>query len=182
MTADQLLEARERRYLRQIELLDRFRAPLVSLTAVTPGADKDTPTARRLFALGLHALHAGLTGRRFSTLFEEVTWSPSGNEALLAVDADAREIKRSLTEIEEDLAVGRLFDFDVTDADGSRVSRIDLGFPARRCLLCSRPYYECTRERSHPTGALIRETERILAAAATGRAIWYRSRRVRVEI
>ena len=41
-----------------------------------------------------------------------------------------------MTQIEEDGALGRLFDIDVMTAESPKISRQQLGSPPRRCLLC----------------------------------------------
>ncbi len=163
MTFDAVLEARERRYFRQVSVIERFGTPLVSLTVVTPGARKDTESARKAFLLALHSLRSHLADRRFPVVYEAVGATDGGTEALFAVAAEPHDLKRMLVAIEEIHPVGRLFDFDVITTARHRVSRTELGFPPRRCLLCARPYFECVRQRAHPVDALIQEIDRIMA-------------------
>ena len=49
---NQMLEARERRALRQHTLLERYHLPLVSFTMNVAGPVKNSPSIRRGFALG----------------------------------------------------------------------------------------------------------------------------------
>lgn len=47
----------------------------------------------------------------------------TGDELLLAIDCPAEKIKNLTTEIEETHPIGRLFDIDVIDTDGQKLSR-----------------------------------------------------------
>lgn len=58
-------------------------------------------------------------------------------------------------EQEERHLLGRLFDFDVLRPDGTKVSRQELGFPERTCLICSSPAFICGRSRTHSAQELI---------------------------
>ena len=51
--------------------------------------------------------------------------------------------------------MGRLFDFDILRADGSKLSRQELGFLERTCLLCGNPAFLCGRSRTHSAQELL---------------------------
>ena len=50
-------------------------------------------------------------------------------------------------------ALGRLLDIDVIAPDGGKISRTEIGLPARRCLLCGNPAPVCARSRAHSADA-----------------------------
>ena len=58
------------------------------------------------------------------------------------------EIKKITVEIENNLSVGRLFDMDVLDENGTHIERMEIGESPRTCLLCGNPAKECARSRT----------------------------------
>ena len=155
-----MLAAREERAARQKAWLKEYACPLLSFTLNIPGPIKTSPELRRAFDTGLAALKKRLRAAQFPTVAETEIHEATGDEALLAIDGDATEIKRICTEIEEHHPLGRLFDLDVLAADGAKLSR---PLP-RRCLLCDQQAQICARSRRHSVAELIEEIERLLAA------------------
>ena len=149
-----MLAAREQRASRQASALSRFGVPLVSFTIVTPGPVKDTKLSRRALSVGQEELDSMIVDENWLLLFDEVFWQQTGPEALYCVKADAMSLKRRLVELENAHPLGRLWDFDVITPDHRGLSRADLGYPARRCLVCERPSHECGRSQRHPLGDL----------------------------
>ena len=94
---------------------------------------------------------------RWPLLFREVFWRNTGPEALYVLDLDAEVLKLATTDLEERHPLGRLWDLDVITTSGTGLSRLQMGRPARRCLLCSRPARECGRSRRHSLPELRRK-------------------------
>jgi holo-ACP synthase len=95
-------------------------------------------------------------------LSRQIRWKNTGPEAIYVVDVDAELLKAAAAELEDEHPLGRLWDLDVI-APGQRVlSRKQLGLPARRCLLCERPAFECGRTRRHSLKELIAVIQRIV--------------------
>jgi holo-ACP synthase len=145
----QMLNRREQRVAEQQALLQRFAQPLVQLTLVTPGPVKDTAQARFVFDQGLAALQQALQLAGYTVLAQQGSDGVTGPEMLMVIDADPLSIKGTVLQIEEQHALGRLWDVDVLDLTGSSVSRQQLGGPARRCLLCDEPAHACSRSGQH---------------------------------
>ena len=146
----QMLAARERRVARQAAALTRFERPLVSITVVTPGPIKDGAVPRRVLSEALRAIDLMCRIRKWPALSREVFWLDTGPEALYVVEVESWRLKSTVVKLEDRHPLGRLWDLDVI-APGQRVlSRKELGFPPRRCLVCERPAFECGRSRRHP--------------------------------
>ena len=155
-----MLAARDRRAAGQRTLLARYRCAVVSLTAVMPGPVKDTPLTRATVAAGVDAVLAVVALAGWPVLERLDHGGPTGAEVLLAVAAPARALKRALIEIEEDHALGRLWDIDVLDINPvsgtvAILSRKDYGLPPRSCLVCGGPAHACARARTHPIADLV---------------------------
>lgn len=159
----EMLACRERRAELQRAFRERYRSPLLSFTLNVPGAVKTTPELRRLFADGLALVHRRLREMRAEILAESESHVHTGDEALLAVDGvDAAALKVAMTALEDARPVNRLFDLDVIDAEGAKLSRPT----ARRCLLCGEVAAACARSRRHSVEELAAEVARLLAEGA----------------
>lgn len=155
-----MLTAREERAARQEAWLKEYACPLISFTLNIPGAVKTSAELRRAFEDGRAALEEQLRAAHLSCMVQVETHNATGDEALLAIDGDAAELKRICTKIEEHHPLGRLFDLDVLAADGTKLSR---PLP-RRCLLCTDQAQVCARSRRHSIEELTAEIERLLTA------------------
>ncbi len=165
VTLSQMLIARERRAQRQRELLEKYRASLISFTMNIAGPFKDTLLVRQGFALGQRYLKQKLFYKKIKCLYEETIEEVTGCEAYYVIDLDAVALKCLTVEIEDATPPGRLFDLDVLNPDGLKIERTELGLSARRCLLCDRPAKECARSRTHTLNELQDRTTRILSQA-----------------
>lgn len=144
-----MLDARENRVKEQRKLLQQFHKPLVSFTLNIAGPIKVFPLAVKTYEEGLRLILCQCKAFQLPVLKKQEMRKPTGYECFLVVNAPAKKVKKALCELEEKSSLGRLFDIDVLDADGKKVTRMELGLPERTCLLCSRPAAECSRARAH---------------------------------
>lgn len=141
VTLPMMLDARERRQLIQNELLKKYNSSLVCLTMNIAGDIKDTPAIRYAFSYGVHKILAAV-GEPMHLEFLE---GPTGREAFFVYPYEAEKIKEATVKIEEDPDIGRLFDIDVLDINGEKLSRK----AERRCIVCGGPVTVCSRSREH---------------------------------
>ena len=179
----EILDARSRRAERQKALLATPGARcLISFSLNIPGEIKCFPLAVRAFEEGLREIRAAVSSRDLLS-FEE-SRENTGPEAFFLLDADAPEIKRKMTSIEENHGLGRLFDIDVLGPDAVLLSRSGFGLPPRSCLICGENAKACARNRTHSMELVRWRTSQILndyfkeqsadqAAAAAVRALLY---------
>lgn len=154
-----MLLARDRRASRQAALLSRYGRPVISFTMNIAGPVKDSPLIRYAFRSGLRHLEA----LPCAQLCREVIFEPTGPEALLVYETqDARLLKAFCIRLESEGEAGRLFDLDVLDANGEKLSR-ETG---RTCLVCGGPVSVCSRSRAHGLEAITARTRTILEAFA----------------
>ena len=154
-----MLLARDRRASRQAALLSRYGRPVISFTMNIAGPVKDSPLIRYAFRSGLRQLEA----LPCAQLCREVIFEPTGPEALLVYETqDARLLKAFCIRLESEGEAGRLFDLDVLDANGEKLSR-ETG---RTCLVCGGPVSICSRSRAHGLETITARTRTILEAFA----------------
>lgn len=160
---EDILDAREERAAVQKQMLSKHPCCLVCFTLNIPGPVKTFPFTRWLYEVGKAELinitqYLTWTGKNNSArTFLEIREirENTGEEGFFALSLDPLKMKSSLTKLEEAHPLGRLFDFDVLRPDGSKVSRRELGYSQRTCLLCGDPAFVCGRSRRHSARELI---------------------------
>ena len=153
---EDVLLARERRAAVQNKMLQNADAGdcLVCLTLNIAGDVKRTPMTRVLFNEGVAEFESLGFVIKDSFFIDEVT----GSEAFWLIDEEGTAVKPVLEGLEDSFAAARLFDFDVIEPDGRKLSRAE----ARRCLICDRPAAECARSRRHGLDQVKMATEKLL--------------------
>ena len=84
--------------------------------------------------------------------------SVAGCEGFVCVSLQPKQIKNVCTAIEDNHPLGRLFDMDVIDVNGEKISRTDL----RGCLVCGKAGRECAAGRLHSVQELQTVTNKII--------------------
>lgn len=161
----EMLEARERRAIRQKVLLSAYGKTMICFTMNIAGPVKNSSLIRRGYALGKRLLRQQLEVAGIPVAYSEEIQEKSGNEAIFLLDADPLTVKAITVEIEDQPAVGRLFDMDVLCPDGRKVDRQELGLSGRKCLICGGMAQACARSRAHTVSELQKKTQEILCEA-----------------
>jgi holo-ACP synthase/triphosphoribosyl-dephospho-CoA synthase len=157
-----MLRARDGRVMAQHQLLERFHKPLLFFTMNIPGPVKISPLIRLGFNEGVRRVELALREAEIPIVFEKVIDYKTGFEKYYVLDGDVRKIKHLTSALENQDRLGRLFDMDVLDVDGRKLSRQELGLPGRTCFVCSQPAQVCARSRRHTVPVLVRNVHRIL--------------------
>ncbi|BCA86723.1 citrate lyase holo-ACP synthase [Enterococcus saigonensis] len=151
VTLPEMLASREKRAALQHELLMKYpNASLLSATMNIPGPVKNTPALEKPFISLVETVRKEL--KDFFIIETNYFSRKTGLEFFLLAEISPELLKRKMVEIEEKHPQGRLVDLDVLWLDNNllqSISRQDLGFPARRCLICSKDAKICGRARTH---------------------------------
>ncbi len=153
-----MLACRERRAFIQRDLIARHGLPVACFTMNIPGEVKRTPLIEFAFREGIRRFEAKLP----APLERMVSCEFTGCEAFFVFDLDACAIKKAAVETEESAAVARLYDIDVIDVTGEKLSRGE----ERRCIVCGAPVTACARSRAHGLDVLYERTDALLCAFA----------------
>jgi holo-ACP synthase len=156
-----ILEARDMRVKFQEYLLENYKSALVSYKLNIPGPIKYSSLIKQIFEEGLKDFKKQLNEASISIIFEKIWYRNSGPEYFAVFSAVPIALKKLTTSIEENHALGRLFDFDVLKDDGTQISRQELGASQRKCLLCDNSAFECGRSRRHEVRELIEHIEKM---------------------
>jgi holo-ACP synthase/triphosphoribosyl-dephospho-CoA synthase len=168
VTLQEALDFREERKRLQEELFARYcsgaaagkAVSLASLSLNIPGEYKHFPWALRAFREEAGFFSRLLRSEGIAVLHEERIEEKRGYTGLVVAAETGECVKRLGTWAEEGHALGRLFDIDVFNSRGEKISRRDGGGPGRPCLICGGDAFCCARSRSHPpeelSGAILR--------------------------
>lgn len=155
ITLAELLDAREERWHRQLKLTAQYRQTLICLTLNIPGPVKSFPLARLTFDAGMLAIERELSRHQCRIAYRESCHGGWGFQGIFLTEQDASDCKKWMVNIEETHPLGRIWDIDVLNAQGEKLSRDGTGHPRRACLLCSRPAFVCGRSRRHSARELL---------------------------
>lgn len=158
----EMMNAREMRCRLQQQILQLYKKPLICLTLNIPGPVKVLPGVPKAYDTACQRIEKLLKERLIMVSHMETIKEKTGYEAFYSIDASPEFAKELMMGLEDSDRLGRLFDIDVLRTDGSKVSREELGFLPRRCLLCDEPAHVCSRSRRHSVEELIREISSIL--------------------
>lgn len=145
---EQMLLARENRALRHEALIQAYGHTVVLFTMNIPGPVKAGPEIFKAFDAGFGALLKLMEQQDIRVLYSKTEHIFTGPEGYLVLDAAAKRIKVLCVQLEERSTTGRLYDIDVHSPLGG-VSREQIGFQPRKCLLCERAARLCGRSRRH---------------------------------
>lgn len=159
---EDMLQARERRAAFQQELLLKYNAPLICLTMNLAGENKRFESADRLFSAGVRLIDEQLRRHNVQAAFDTVCDYSTGLEGYWAVNFPASAIKRMMIQIEDAFDAARLFDIDVLDTKGEKLSRTHLGGLPRRCLICGDEAASCARSRRHGLDSIEQRTRQLI--------------------
>lgn len=151
----QMLDAREQRSWTQTKWLERYpQGALLSMTLNIPGPVKNSPALAQKASIFRNQLLSYLGQQPIEEM--EVNQA-TGWEYLAVFKMSPKDLKAKLIQAEEETPGGRVFDLDVLYKDKDKIkaiSRQNLGFPARKCLICQENAKVCGRSRSHSLEAL----------------------------
>ena len=141
-----ILEDREKRYYKTLELLEEYKVPVVCGKLNYPGENKNTEYAIKGF---------GILRRNIVNAFGEYTVEFlelegfDGSAVLAVVELNASVAKEIAVKLEESGEIGRIFDIDVYIEGGNSISRTELGMIERKCIVCGDNARVCMKSAKH---------------------------------
>ena len=153
VTLHEILFSRESRQQRQHLWRANHQSTIISLTMVVPGEVKDSVLSRKAFNQAWSEINQLCHQQGWAIESSEVFYLPTGPEGLLAIRQPAQVVKQACVVLEQNNALGRLWDIDVIGEQGI-ISRRDIGMPSRKCFICDLDARICARQRTHSIQAL----------------------------
>lgn len=152
---EEMLLARDRRQDIQQQLIKKHHLPVISFTLNIVGPVKVFPLAKQTFSEGIRLIEAQCRAWNIPIVHTCCIEEHTGFEQFWVVQGDIPFIKETLCLLEDSVDLGRLFDIDIIQPGGEKISRADLGFPGRKCFICNQDAFICSRSRAHSVEELL---------------------------
>ena len=156
VTLSQILLSRETRAKKQKELLKTYGIPVISFTMNIAGPHKNSPLIERAFNVGIKQIRDSIDKTKI--IFCDINSYCTGCEAFFCIDMDADILKKLCETIEDKSIIGRLFDIDVINTDGNKLSRKK----ERGCIVCGAPGKVCSAGRIHSAECVKAVSDKIM--------------------
>jgi len=147
-TADELLDAREKRVVLIDRLLKQNNTPLLVMRVNYPGLKKTNDITITMIH-DMSAVICTILSDKVKGKGKLLTQGAEGPIFYAAVEEDVTALKTIAIDFEETHNLGRCLDIDVYDCSGNSISRQELGSPRRKCYLCEDDAHHCVRSRRH---------------------------------
>lgn len=157
----QMLNARDERVARQTSML-KFAKAIIVLTLNMPGQVKRTKLSIKAFAIGQNEIETLLKSNDIEVIHRLYTDEITGTECIWAVNADPEFLKQLMITIDDGHPLGLIFDIDVLNNEGKKVSRSEVGKGVRKCFVCELPVSHCASSRRHSVAELRAAVDSIL--------------------
>lgn len=159
---NEILEGKEKRALIQKELIDKYKRVLISCTLNIPGMYKVNDLYKKAHNIEIKAVEKQLKNKNIDVIYKKENVSKAGYETFLVVDCDLKFAKEATIFVEEHNELGRLFDLDVFDEKQNQISRCDLGYGKRKCLVCDNDAVICARNKTHLTEEILEKINEMI--------------------
>ena len=80
----------------------------------------------------------------------------------MLVKGNPIELKKAMIELEDGTKLGRLFDIDVINSKGNKISRLELGMAPRKCIVCDEIAHVCSRSRAHSVEEMLEYINKVI--------------------
>lgn len=136
---------------------------VISFSMNIPGTRKTSSAIYRAFLTGTRELELILKSAGIWITKKETIECAAGFASIFAISScDIREIKDHAIRLEECHPLGRLFDVDVLNSANKSISRRNIGFSSRKCLLCNEDAKVCGRSHKHTIEELEQQVNQII--------------------
>lgn len=155
---DDILKCREERVLKQNEFIKKYNYPVISFCMNIPGPIKTNKNILRAFEEGLKNVFEVLKKNNIEIFEKFEIHNFTGDEIILSAKENAEKIKDLMIKIEEEHKLGRIFDIDVIDINGEKISRKKF----RKCFICDKQAQECARSRQHSVEEMFKKIQELI--------------------
>lgn len=162
MILNEILEGKEQRAKIQKKLIEKYKKTLISCTLNIPGMYKVNETYKKAHDIEVESIENQLKKNNINIVHKEQNVSKAGYETFLVVDSSLEDAKKITISVENNNRLGRLFDLDVFDKNQNQISRCDLGYGKRKCLICNNDAVICSRNKTHSIEEILEKINQLI--------------------
>ncbi|SHH66506.1 holo-ACP synthase [Anaerosphaera aminiphila DSM 21120] len=158
----EMLKSKEERRNVQEDLIKKYNSTIISFMLNIPGEDKNNIKYEKFHKKYIAKIKDSLEKNSIEILSELYFNKQTGMEYFAAINSNALKIKKLMIELEESSGGGRVLDIDVFDRNFKQISRSELGYENRKCLICNNNAIECMRFSRHSLEDLIDRVNKLI--------------------
>lgn len=130
--------------------IEKHKTPVLSFSLRLPEHFSNFPESKALFILAQEMIKSIIPNRKIKD------FAILKDRFIIAVDEEIKNLKEKVIQLENSLKVGIFFDFDVISLKMEKLSRVNLGYPLRPCIICGGPAKICIKQLSHSKEEIIK--------------------------
>lgn len=161
---EEMLQFREMKVRIQKELREKYKGLVTMALAMNiPGPVKTSPDILLAFEEGTRTLEREVSdwGIRIKAM-NQVSENAGFMKFYVLDSVDPAGVKDLAVRLEETHPLGRLWDIDVYNIEGTSMSRDFLSAPARTCFICGLEAKGCARNRTHSVEELMEKVANMI--------------------
>ncbi|MCP0886594.1 triphosphoribosyl-dephospho-CoA synthase CitG [Ligilactobacillus sp. WILCCON 0076] len=166
VSLDEVLQNKEWRQNYQETIETKYPNKVVlGIKLNIPGPIKTNASLKKVFELGWNKIINSLKDKKLEIFFFNLFLDKiTGPEGVVVVSGDIIPVKKEMITFESNFLLGRLFDIDVMSKTDKnyQLSRTQLGFEARKCLICEQDAKICAKTQKHTLAEIYREIEKLI--------------------
>lgn len=142
---DILIDKQKRMRLQEI-IIDKYKMPLMITTVNYPGVNKSNDITNNIIQ-NMDEVISDI----FSCFihFKVLRTTAEGPILTITLNKEAVDVKKTAIEMEDKHILGKCINIDVYDENKNKITRKDLGYPEKKCILCNNPWIKCVKENTH---------------------------------
>lgn len=153
---ENFLLMRELRVETQMNIIDKYKNPIVILRANYPGENKNSFIANQIIKIIkkeiIELFNENIVYNKKLETIEGVTY-------IFSIAYNGHKLKETAIKLENSHILGRFVDIDVYDYNKHLFSRKEFGSDKRNCFICDKMAFICARENTHTLNELIKSIE-----------------------
>lgn len=154
-----ILADREKRYDFICKILYEYNLPVLCGKINYPSENKNTLESDKAFDALLNEIRKEF---KENIVFEKILYGFDGKSVIIALNIPLKEAKLISIGIEDRHPLGRLFDIDIYDLDGTPKGRDELGFKRRKCIICGDDAKNCIVSKKHSYLEILEAVNRLI--------------------
>ncbi|MCY6371519.1 citrate lyase holo-[acyl-carrier protein] synthase [Clostridium ganghwense] len=149
---EDILIDKEKRMRFQQGLINKFNMPLMVIRVNYPGVNRSNDITKNIMQ-NMDEIISDI----FSCFihFKVFRITAEGPILTIVINRNAKETKKTTIEIEDKHILGRCVEIDVYDKDMKKISRMDLGYPQKKCFLCDNSWEKCIKDTLHTKNEIV---------------------------
>ncbi len=143
---EDILINKENRIGLQEIIIDKYKMPLIVTTVNYPEINKNNDITSNIIQ-NMDEIISDIFS--CSIHFKILRITAEGPILTIVLNKEATDVKKTTIEIEDKHILGKCIHIDVYNKNKKKITRKDLGYPEKKCILCNNPLIKCVKENTH---------------------------------